>query len=135
MFLDPKSGNVYLFKGDIKSIKIVSNSDGLYWRAGGTRKPGPRLTTYQSAIPILEEDSQLEGNGKNHCLPMRDISYRKTLTYDRKSSIFLIEYFGNDKEYTWKRRFSKNWLDQGMYPSYLKKYVMRWTTFLSEQKT
>jgi len=118
MFLNPKSGNVYLIKGNIKSTKIVSNSDGLYWRSGGTTRAGQKVTMYQTAIPILEneEDSQLEGNSKNCYPPMRDISYKKTLTYDRKSSIFLIEYFGDDTEYTWKRKFSESWLNLGMYP-------------------
>jgi len=113
MVLSPKSGNVYLIKAPMDCAKIISKSDGLCWKNGGSTKSGQKEIIYHTAIPTrandsnIDEDTQSGDIVKNQNIVMKDISYRKTFTYDRISSTFLIEYFGDDTEYTWKRKIYK----------------------------
>jgi len=104
MALIPKSGTAYLIKGHIDSATFISNSDGLCWGSQSHLKDKYQDYIYHTAIPVIENDGNFEsesGNVTKNQNP-KDVSFRKVFTYDRSSSTYLIEYIGDDTEYTWK---------------------------------
>jgi len=110
MVLSPKSGNVYLIKAPMGHAKIIANSDGLCWKNVGLTKSGQREMIYHAAVPAttnIAKDTQSGDLVNNQKIAIKDVSYRKTFTFDQISKTFLIEYFGDDTEYTWKRKIYK----------------------------
>jgi len=117
MALIPKSGTAYLIKGHIDSATIISKSDGLCWRNWGHLKDKYQDYIYHTAIPVIENDGNFESESssvaKSKNPKSKDVSFRKVFTYDRSTSTYLIEYIGDDSEYTWKRKTYKSWRKSG----------------------
>jgi len=104
MALVPKSGTAYIIKGHIDSINNILKADGICWnnKSRGQTKENPKHYFYYVAIPIFGKTKEKPGRD-----PALNVSFRKLIMYDKKSSTFLVEYVGNDSQYEWKRKHLK----------------------------
>jgi len=104
MSLIPKSGTAYLLKGKLESLKAIKNSDGIWWnnKSSSQRKANPKQYFYFVAIPVF---------GKTTDKPRQDqdksANFKKIVIFDRRSSTFLVHYFGDDSPHLWKKRVRK----------------------------
>lgn len=101
--LIPKSGTAYFISGPMSAAKAIRKADGLCWRntTNGQPKAKPRHHFYCIAIP---SDNLFGKAGQKRNLLLKAITFRKIVTYDKKSSIFIVEYAGDDTQYPWKRK-------------------------------
>jgi len=104
--LIPKSGTAYLIRGPMSTAKAIRKADGLCWRniTNGQAKGRPRHHFYYIAIP---SDNLFGKAGTKRNLLLKVITFRKIVTYDKKSSVFIVEYAGEDTQYPWKRKVLK----------------------------
>jgi len=106
MVLDPTPGNVYLLKGSLACLKRIQKSDGIYWKnqCSSSEKGRKRNFYYYSAIPdkCKLEYLNLEQRKKKKSPQTKRVTFKRHITYDQKTSSFLVEYHGDDKQYHWK---------------------------------
>jgi len=112
MIIKGEPGCIYLCKLPQISMKSVISADGIAWRNRGNNKINDSVTAvYYVAIPDIskmsdEEMMQLLGTD-NRCalglkrMDLKQVTYRKKITYNTMSTLCTIEYSGNSDEAQW----------------------------------
>lgn len=106
--LNPETGTLYLCSGEKSCFESIQNSDGLAWRHGGHWETKDHLICkYFVAIPdVLQmiKDGRigyLETENNSSSIKLNQISFRKKITFNLVSGLYMIDYTGDALEYPW----------------------------------